>query len=342
MDDPALEMSRNAEVLTGHLPEYGELLDLLAERPGLVVISGDPMSGTSALLATATSSLPGAYVALDDEAGLVIDHLGLMLSAMPADEVRAFLAELRAARQRHPRLDLILVEHSEGPIGKALADHDHPMFQAGQQVLIRRPSPSRFVADLAVVRAWSEVPVELLGAAAELVAGVPALTWRVVELSPDGAGAVVGWRRLRRATQAGTERQWDLLRRVHPQAQPVVAVMGAGLGPHAVSANAKSINDALNRLRGLGMAWQPEARSWSLSDPFVEVLGTGQCPIMGEAPQPVGLTRRTDPCRPRRSTRSPGSTGSRPSPSTASTAPWATSFRSRRWADHAPGRSFVE
>jgi hypothetical protein len=349
-DHSASEGSRNAEVLTGHLPEYGELLDLLAERPGLVVFAGDPMSGTSDLLELATASLPDAYVrcdarpcldsldlamavadaavatlaadaldwwagraspsstaglhlsrtlsptgidvrdlqhgsgdglhllsnaidllvALDQRAGLVIDHLGLMLAAMSAAEGRALLGELRAARQRHPGLDLLLVEHSDGSMGKALADREHPLFRAGELVRIRRPDPSRFVADLCVVRAWSEVSVELLGAAAELTAGVPTLTWRVVELAPDGAGAILGWRRLRLTTRVSVERQWDLLRRVHPQAQPVVAALGVGLRPHSVAANAKSVNDALNRLRGLGVAWQPEERRWSLSDPLLK------------------------------------------------------------------------
>ena len=109
----------------------------------------------------------------------------------------------------------------------------------------------------------------MLGAAAELAAGVPALTWRLVELVPEEAEALAGWRHLRRATKGGTERQWDMLRRIHPQAQPIVAAMGVGLRPHSVSANAKSVNDALNRLRGLGVAWQPEERRWSLSDPLL-------------------------------------------------------------------------
>jgi hypothetical protein len=343
-------LSRDAEALTGHLAEYEELLNLLSERPGLIVLAGDPLSGTSDLLATAIDSLPGRYVrcdarscldsrdlamavadaavarlapdaldwwmgraapgsiaglrlsrvvspagidlqdlqhgagqglrllasaiellaALDGDAGLVVDHLGLMLAALPASEARELLGEFRAARQRHPRLDLILVEHSDGLMDKALLDQDHPMFQAGQTMRIRRPPPSRIVGDLAESRARSDVPVETLLVAAELAAGVPFLTWRVVELSLDETGPLEGWRRLRRMTQASTERQWDLLRRVHPQAQPIVAAMAVGLRPHSVAANAKSVQDGLNRLRGLGVAWQPEERQWSLSDPLLK------------------------------------------------------------------------
>jgi len=350
MPDPDQSMSRSAEALTGHLAEHQELLDLLAERPGLVVVAGDPWSGTSDLLSVATESLKTTYVscdarpcvdsldlamaiadaavetlapeatawwvgsappastaglrlsqtlsaagidlqdvqngtgkglrrlsdaielvvAIDPDAALVIDHLGLMLSAMAPDDSRQLLGELRAASQRHPRLDLVLVEHSEGQMSQSLRDPDHPMFQAGQMTRIRRTTPARFVGDLAVTRSWTSVPAPLLGAAAELAAGVPALTWRVVELVSAETEALSGWRRLRRMTTASTVRQWDLLRRVHPQAQSVVAAMGVGLRPHSVAANAKSVNDALNRLRGLGVAWQPEERRWSLSDPLLK------------------------------------------------------------------------
>jgi hypothetical protein len=341
--------NRSAEALTGHLAEYQELLDLLAERPGLVVVAGDPWSGTSDLLSTATESLEATYVscdarpcidsldlamaiedaavetlapeamawwmgsapastaglrlsrtlsatgidlhdlqngsgkglrrlsdaielvvALDPDAALLIDHLGLMLSAMAPDDSRQLLGELRAASQRHVGLDLVLVEHSEGQMSQSLRDPDHPMFQVGQMTRIRRSTPARFVGDLAVTRSWTSVSAPLLGAAAELAAGVPALTWRAIELVPAEAEAISGWRRLRRMTVASTLRQWDLLRRVHPQAQPVVAAMGAGLRPHSVAANAKSVNDALNRLRGLGVVWQPEERRWALSDPLLK------------------------------------------------------------------------
>lgn len=355
MRDPAARQMRDAEVLTGRLAEYGELLHVLIERPGLTVISADPWSGTSDLLAAAIAELPGARVSVDvracadgldlaiavadttiiqlapdaaawwmgtappasaaglrlaralsergvdlddlrlgsgdgeqrlreasellaalaeGDAILVLDHLGLMLSALPAHQARQVLGELRAARQRHPGLDLVLVEHPDGPASSALADSGHPLYRAGQLVRLRRPRPARFVEDLAATRPWTDAPVELIGAAAELAGGVPALTWRVIELAPsdgedDQTRALAGWRRLRRMTIAQTARQWDLLRRVHPIAQPVVAAMSVGLRPHAVAANSKSINDALSRLRELGLAWQPEARRWALGDPLL-------------------------------------------------------------------------
>lgn len=46
--------------------------------------------------------------------------------------------------------------------------------------------------------------------------------------------------------------------------------MGVGLRPHTVAANAKSINDALVRLRGLGIVWQPGERRWALGDPLLK------------------------------------------------------------------------
>lgn len=350
MSWPGRLATRDAEALTGHLAEYGELLDLLAERPGLVVVAADPLSGTSALLATATVALDGACVfcdarsclddvdlgmaiadsavaklmpeaeawwmgegapassaglrlsrvageagvelldlqdgggrgsrllsqaidlvaALESRATLVIDHLGLMLSSMREADARALIGQLRAARQRHARLDLVLVEHGGGLLSEALVDRDHPLFRAGQLVSIKRPSPARFAGDLAVTRAWTDVPVEALETAAELASGVPVLTWRTLEMTEPDEVPVIGWRRLRRATETSTAEQWDLLRRVHPQAQPVVAAISMGLAPHAVSANPKSVNDGLVRLRGLGHVWQPEERTWSLADPLLK------------------------------------------------------------------------
>jgi hypothetical protein len=345
----------DAEALTGRLTEYRELLDVLAERPGLTVVSADPWSGTSAVLAAAIEALDGMSVSVDaricgdgldlavaiadttvrqvapeasdwwlgtappastaglrlsrtlsthgidldelrvgappgqrrlpdalellmalsdGEGILVVDHLGPMLSGLPEREARWLLGELRTARQAHPGLDLVLVEYADGPLSSALADSGHPLYRAGQVVRFRRPRPARFSDDLAITRPWTDAPVELIGAAAELAAGVPALVWRIVELAPsDGEDAptraLAGWRRLRRMTAAQTARQWDLLRRVHPVAQPVVAAIGVGLRPHAVAANPKSINDVLGRLRELGMAWQPQPRRWALSDPLL-------------------------------------------------------------------------
>ncbi len=209
----------------------------------------------------------------DGEALLVLDHLGPMLSALPGEESLRLLDALRAARQQHEGLDLLLIEYPEGPITSALADPSHPLYQAGQVMRLRRAKPSRFVGDLAIARPWTDAPVELIGAAAELASGVPELTWRTIDLAPASgeapARALTGWRELRRVTTVPTAREWDLLRRVHPVAQSVVAATSLGLRPHAVAANPKSINDALGRLRELGVAWQPEPRRWAVADPLL-------------------------------------------------------------------------
>lgn len=355
MADRAGIASESAKTLTGHLADYGELLGLLAERPGLVVVAGDPLSGTSALLEEVRSALEveggGTYLrtdarscqdtlylamaiadlvvgalapeaeawwmgeaapastaglrlsralsvqgtdlrelkqgsgragrrladafdllatlASDGDATLIVDHLGLLLAALPEDERRELLAELRAARQRHPGLNLVLVEYTDGHIARALRDSDHPLFHAGQVIGVRRPRPERFAGDLAVSRAWTDVPVEDLTIAAELAAGVPSLTWQILELRGTGEPPLEGWRRLRAITEESTARQWDLLRRVHRQAQPVVAAMSVGLRPHSIAANPKSVNDALTRLQDLGQVWQPEERTWSIASPLL-------------------------------------------------------------------------
>ncbi len=355
----------NAEVLTGRIAEYRELLDVLDQRPGLTVVSGDPWSGTSALLAAAFDELRGTRVLVDarscadsrdlataiadtaiaqlapdaaawwaqtapptsaaglrlartlhqsgidledlrskagteidghladaielllaladGDALLAIDHLGLMLSSLSDHETRELLGDLRAARQRHPHLDVVLVEHPDGPSSRALEDSGHPLYHAGQLIRIRRAKPSRFIDDLVITRPWTRARVELIGAAAELAAGVPALTWRIIDLAPsrgedDQTRALAGWRRLREISASPTAREWDLLRRVHPSAQPVVAAISVGLRPHAVAANPKSVNDALARLRELGLAWQPQPRTWALADPLLAAWARDHSP----------------------------------------------------------------
>jgi hypothetical protein len=360
------QQAGNAEVLTGRIAEYQELLDVLDQRLGLTVIAGDPWSGTSALLAATIDELRGTRVLVDarscsdsrdlamavadtaiaalapeaaawwtqagppasaaglrlartlrqigidpedfrskagtetgehelshaielllaltdDDALLVIDHFGLMLSSLSGRETRKLLGDLRAVRQRHPQLDLVLVEHPDGPAGKALEDRGHPLYHAGQLLRIRRPKSSRFVDDLVITRPWTGARVELIGAAAELASGVPALTWRILDLAPprgqdEQTRALAGWRRLREITASLTAREWDLLRRAHSSAQPVVAAISVGLRPHAVAANPKSVNDALSRLRELGLAWQPQPRTWALADPLLAAWARDHAP----------------------------------------------------------------
>ena len=354
MSEAAVE-SGSAEALTGRLAEYGELLELFAARPGLSVISADPWSGTSALLAEAVAADNGPALVVDARACaddddlamaiadgaierfaadaaawwignapptstaglrlarelaergvpiidtepfpgrtvrdlgsafqltlavagspvlLVIDHFGGLLSGLSPSERRELLGDLRSGLQRTGGLSAILVEHPDGAVAAALGEPNHPIYRAGQVLRIRRPTPARFVDDLAVTRSWTNVPAELLLSAADLAAGVPFLTWRIVECAPaEGefpqTRALDGWRRLRAVTDASLAREWDLLRRVHPLAQPVVSAFSMGWRPHSVVANSKSIGDALARLRDVGLAWQPEPRRWSLSDPLL-------------------------------------------------------------------------
>lgn len=205
---------------------------------------------------------------------LVIDHLGRMLATMRASEAREILDVLRALSQSHGELDLILVDHPGGPIATAVPDADHPLYLAGRLVRVRRPSAERIVGDLAITKPLVDVQVELLRAAANLAAGVPELTWKTVDLAPRSgvdpeSRALAGWNALREASEGSVRREWDLLRRVHPSAQAVVAAISLGLKPHSVPAASKSVNDALNRLRDVGLAWQPEERAWVLADPLL-------------------------------------------------------------------------
>jgi hypothetical protein len=204
---------------------------------------------------------------------IALDHLDRLLDGLDASEARELLGVLRAARQERPDLQLVLVGRPDGRLGRALRDAAHPMYRAGDELTIDRPDPQRFVDDLAVVRPWTDVPGDLLGVAAELAAGVPFLTWQVIDLA-DAEGtarerALRGWVRLRELTEAQTGQTFDLLRRTHPLAQAVVVAISRDGRPYRVEANSKSVGDALARLRALGVAWQPRPRTWALGSPLL-------------------------------------------------------------------------
>jgi hypothetical protein len=221
---------------------------------------------------------------------LAIDHLGSMLANLRSAAARETLAALRAARQQAHNLDLLLVDHPDGPISEALSDRQHPLYRAGERLRIRRPTSSRIVEDLAITKPLVKTPIALLRTAAELAAGVPALTWQAIAMAPSAgenpARALSGWEALRRATAVSVRREWDLLRRVHPAAQTVVGAISLGLKPHTAPAASKTVDDALNRLRDVGIAWQPAERTWAIADPLLSAYAR-------EHAQPWALRRRS-------------------------------------------------
>jgi hypothetical protein len=218
-------------------------------------------------------SLKLAATLADGHWTLAVDHLGTMVANLRGVAGREILAALRTARQRAKNLDLLLVDHPDGPIARALGDDEHPLYHAGERLRIFRPTPERIVEDLAITKPLVRTPIALLRAAAELAAGVPDLTWKAIGLAPsDGenpARALSGWEALRRATAMSVRREWDLLRRVHPAAQTVVGAISLGLKPHNAPAASKTVDDALNRLRDVGIAWQPKERTWAIADPLL-------------------------------------------------------------------------
>jgi hypothetical protein len=368
--DRASRRISDGRLLTGHAVEWGELLGLLKERPGLTVIVADPLSGTSGLLSAALDEsgvrgvrvdarrcadsldlamaiADGAMVALVPEANawwmgaapsnstaglrvsrtlndqgldpealrsgegtgvqrlgealeliavlsqgpvvLAVDHLGNMLANLRGAAAREILGVLRAARQQRSDLDLVLVDQPQGPISEALGDAQHPLYRAGERLRIPRPTPNRIIEDLAITKPLVKTPAAILRAAAELTAGVPSLTWQVIDMAPDEgeypARAVAGWEALRRAAGASVRREWDLLRRVHPAAQTLVAAISLGLRPHSVPSASKTVDDGLNRLRDVGIAWRPAERTWAISDPLLSAYAR-------EHAQPWALRRR--------------------------------------------------
>jgi hypothetical protein len=350
-------------MLTGHVAEWGELLNVLQHRRGLTVVCADPWSGSSPLLAGALAESGGAHVladarrctdaldlamtiadsavasltpdaygwwvgdappnsaaglrvwrslslqgvdldgirlgegrgpdrlleavelvaALADGPGtLAIDHLGVMLANTRGAAGREILSLLRTGRQRHPELDLILVDQPTGVVSDALGDSRHPLYHAGERLRITRPTPDRFISDLMITRPMVQEPVPMLRAAAEIAAGVPALIWRIVDHAPaEGehtARAVAGWQALRDATAPSVRQEWDLLRRVHPAAMSLVSAISLGLPPHSIPAASKSVDDGLNRLRDVRLAWQPEPRRWAIADPLLAAYARQYAP----------------------------------------------------------------
>src|ERR1700691_6433580 len=109
------QQAGNAEVLTGRLAEYQELLDVLDQRPGLTVISSDPWSGTSALLAAAPDELSGTHILVDarscsDNRDLAMAVADTAIAALAPEAAAwwtqaappASAAGLRLARTPHP------------------------------------------------------------------------------------------------------------------------------------------------------------------------------------------------------------------------------------------------
>jgi len=118
------------------------------------------------------------------------------------------------------------------------------------------------------------ITAPLIAAVAELAEGVPDLVWRTLELTPPPAGdpaaaAIEGWGRLQNAAAAPLASEWGLLRRVHPHAQTVAAALAFDLAPTSSVANSRSAADALARLRAMGVTWQPQPRTWALTDPLL-------------------------------------------------------------------------
>lgn len=213
---------------------------------------------------------------------LAIDHLGTMLSNIRGGPAREILDALRSARQSNSELGLVLVDQPHGPIGHALRDPTHPLYHAGETQGLTRPTPDRVIQDLAITKPLVRTPIGLLRAAADLAAGVPSLTWQIVALA-EGEGdvaarAVEGWQRLRRANATSVGQQWDELRRIHPAAQTLVAAISLGIRPHGVPAASKTVDDELNRLRDVGVAWQPEQRTWAVADPLLAAFAREHAP----------------------------------------------------------------
>jgi hypothetical protein len=223
-----------------------------------------------------TMELAAGYVPI------AVDHLGVMLSNIRASAAREILDAFRTAGQREGRIGLVLVDQPHGPITGALGDPDHPLYRAGQRLRVTRPTADRVSQDVAITKPMLRTPIGLLRVAADLATGVPSLMWEIVAQAGEegdvAARAMEGWQRIRRANATSVRQQWDELRRLHPAAQALVAAISLGIRPHGIQAASKTVDDGLNRLRDVGVAWQPEDRTWAIADPLLAAYAREHAP----------------------------------------------------------------
>ena len=212
---------------------------------------------------------------------LAIDHLDDLLERISARDARALLGVLRAEHQRSGSVRQLLVGRVDGRLASALRDPEHPLYRAGDSVQLRRPRPRRFIDDWAIGRPWTDAPVELIGAAAELADGAPAYVWRTVDSAQAGrqdASALAAWRQLRENAEPSNAQQFRLLGSVHRAAPTVVCAIASGIGAYELPLNPKSVNDALTRMRARGQVFSPEKQRWAISDPLLAAWARENAP----------------------------------------------------------------
>ncbi|HEY5197292.1 MAG TPA: hypothetical protein VIJ51_09745 [Solirubrobacteraceae bacterium] len=215
---------------------------------------------------------------------VAIDHLDDLLERLNAQASRELLGALRADHQRAGSVQQLLVGRTDGRLASALRDPGHPLYRAGPILRVRRPRPQRFIDDLAIGRAWTTVPDDVIAAAAELAAGAPAYVWRTLDAvttstGHPGARVLDAWRHLRQATEPATAQQFRLLASTHRAAPTVVCAIALGVGPYELPLNPKSVNDALTRMRARGQVFSPEKQRWAVSDPLLGAWAREHAPI---------------------------------------------------------------
>lgn len=221
----------------------------------------------------------------DDPLWLAVDHLDDLLERLRPAQRTEFLGVLRASSQRAGSVHQVLAGRTAGQLAAALDDDEHPLYRAGDRLRIRRPSPRRFIDDLAIGRPWIRAPVPVIGAAAELAAGAPAYVWRVVDIARGLDGpeprdlATAAWRALRVQLEPLCAQQFVLAGSVHRSAPAVLSAIANGLGPYELTLNPKSVYDALTRMRARGQVFSPAKQRWAISDPALASWAREHAPL---------------------------------------------------------------
>jgi hypothetical protein len=288
----AEDASTDGRPLAGHVAEWEELVAGLHEHVGLTVLAADPLSGTSLLLDVALKQSGERHVLVDAR---VCGGARDIAMAIADAAVGAMAREALAWWQ------------GVGPPGSAGGlrlrrmlrdngiDSEDLRNGTGQApVLVRR------ALDLAAELATGHVvlAVDHLGSMLSNIREGPAR--EILDALRSGLqrnrdlalvlvdqphGPIVRalrdrhhWQRLRRIDATCVRQQWDQLRRIHPAAQMLVAATSVDIRPHSVPAASKTVDDGLNRLRDVGVAWQPQERTWAVADPLLAAFAREHVP----------------------------------------------------------------
>lgn len=271
-----------AEILAGQLAHASRRF-AAAELESIVEEVTEGREDPERYLGLALEGLASAAQRLGVRVVLVVDDLDALFAAGRTAELGALFArKLRSARQRSVDLSVLYLMRSDVTLHNAFGDPTAPLFgettthrlgplptSACERLVENRiRSAGRQLTEEALSRFASDcrgMPL-YLGLAADAAARVEEGEATIVDLRvAEGAleEAVAG-------CEPATAERIESIRRSHRLALEVARRLAAGDSPYAGEKAPNNITRALKNLEKLGVAHQPGAREWTLTDPFLE------------------------------------------------------------------------